>query len=120
MKAEELMIGNRVIVNKEISYGIYSIQFDYDEGAWYVDGIHITLIEPIPLTVEWLLKFGFVSDGYGEYEKGDILLDNEYTDEGVFNIMYEHYPLGIDVLYVHQLQNLYFALTSEELTIKTK
>ena len=65
-------------------------------------------IKPIPLTEEWyrkvekqLIKKGF---SYG-FEKGKLTL--YLSDEWEF-----------ESEFLHQLQNLYFALTNEELTIK--
>lgn len=73
------------------------------------------VIKPIPLTEEWLLKFGFVEfitlDVYPTYALKKINVNNGtvYVSElGFLN----------HIKYVHQLQNLYFALTNEELTIK--
>ena len=112
MEAKELRIGNYVYSNKFVikSYG--------------VDGFinilkNIDNFTPIPLTEEWLLKFGFVFDSYGEYCKGAYSLDNEYTDKGVYNfVIHKETCLDIEIKYLHQLQNLYFALTNEELTIQ--
>lgn len=72
-----------------------------------------TDIEPIPLTEEILLKCGF---------KRDSDLKNSLCRFGIwFNIMnmeatYLSQKL-IKINYLHQLQNLYFALTGEELEI---
>jgi len=110
MKANELRIGNWVFDNKQIQITSEQIKLA-DEGLYK--------LLPIPLTKEWLLKFGFVPDGYGEYKKGEnIVLDNEYTEEGVFYILEADHCLSIEVLHVHQLQNLYFALTEKELTVR--
>ena len=80
-------------------------------------------IEPIPLTEEWLIKFGFEwNEELRSFEKKGFrwlaksvemnasyqLWDN-INRCMLSNQMYWH---------VHQLQNLYFALTGEELTIK--
>jgi len=76
-------------------------------------------IDPIPLTEEWLLKFGFENlsltpkfDGSKcnftfYWEVDEIVLRENYEDIFITRISY-----------VHQLQNLYFALTGEELEIK--
>ena len=73
----------------------------------------------IPITEEWLLKFGFVSNPYQDrYE-----LDNIYFQgcklcfecdktKGFTELWIEQYPT---IKYVHQLQNLYFAITGDEL-----
>lgn len=83
----------------------------------------IDSIKPIPLTEEWLLKFGFdktiersYSTGqeveYFVYKMHDLTynaIQDTWWLRGVMN----HYPI-----YVHQLQNLVHSLTGEELTIK--
>lgn len=85
-------------------------------------------IEPIPLTEEWLLKFGFEKrkdfDVYTNvWElKGFMVSLSEYinihldwADDGTDSY---HSIVGYEKLSVHTLQNLYFALVGEELTFK--
>jgi DNA-directed RNA polymerase subunit M/transcription elongation factor TFIIS len=80
----------------------------------------------IPLTKEWLYNFGFSVRkessnfyyfGYGENPrtKDWMLCLKYFEDENRFFFMNGHHTIK----YVHQLQNLYFALTGEELKIKT-
>ena len=72
--------------------------------------------EPIPLTEEWLLKFGFDSKTL-IFRNGNFTMTwgngGDYID---FQTIAGSYM--IHVAHVHQLQNLYFALTGEELEIK--
>ena len=74
-------------------------------------------IKPIPLTEDWLIKLGFF-EKYGScYNRWNIklftLIDSE-DDDG--NLKGEFIFNGtLEVKYVHQLQNLYFALTGAEL-----
>jgi len=76
--------------------------------------LHIVPI-PIPLTEEWLLKFGFrvkmgsVTHNHS-FVKGKIVVRHSLR----FGFHYDDLKLES----VHQLQNLYFALTGTELTIK--
>lgn len=67
--------------------------------------------EPIPLTEEWLLKFGY-----------DLITENYYAISGhliwICNDLFICDKNGIILKHVHQLQNLYFALTGCELEIK--
>lgn len=77
-------------------------------------------VYPIPLTEEWLLKFGF--EKIGENYENDWLLIHTHLKTKelhfILNLPNSH-QYNITVLnYVHQLQNLYFVLTGEELTIK--
>ena len=88
-----------------------------------VNQIEFNHVEPIPLTEEWLLNFGFtLCENAAWYEKkiptlGIVVSCNlhgrfciEHTDE-IVTIR--------DCCYkVHELQNLYFALVREELTFK--
>jgi hypothetical protein len=72
--------------------------------------------DPIPLTKEWLEKFGFVMDTYCYFHLDDII--------GKFDILMDDdkfFALKLcKIKYVHQLQNLYFALTGEELKIQNQ
>lgn len=66
---------------------------------------------PIPLSEEWLLKMGFERCSCGGWKhlgkyKFHVEKDFTYKNSSILNIK------------VHQLQNLYFALTGEEITIK--
>ena len=75
----------------------------------------ISVLKPIPLTEEWLFKFGFDN----KFNKGKINIipkgrlgyKNGRTYFNSWTIL-EKQPD-----YVHELQNLYFALTGEELTL---
>jgi hypothetical protein len=76
--------------------------------------------DPIPLTEEWLLRFNaekrsdfFIFTQNDEY-KSTLLLN--INSEGGYKFACQHFWYGMES--VHQLQNLYFALTGEELTIK--
>ena len=81
----------------------------------------------IPLTEEWLLKFGFerFRGMYKPFElPGNYNPSFQITDEKTNGneIVYltdcDDGRIGNPILYVHQLQNLYFALTGKELEIK--
>ena len=73
-------------------------------------------IQPIPLTEKILLKCGF------EYNKNDCKWYNfsfilDYWNSQKFFI-YGYVGGNIVIKHLHQLQNLYFALTGEELNIE--
>ena len=113
---EELRIGNYVSINR-IERKVKNTDF--------IQASFELKLNPIKLTEEWLLKFGFDLITKGSDESGYIkeyyLLDN-------LTIVYdENFDLSIcsdlgicpflkNFKLVHQLQNLYFALTGEELT----
>ena len=112
MKASELRIGNWV---KSLTHGIeYKIDFIFESPM-------MNEIQPIPLTEEWLLKFGFkkegqlyVKDFFGDY----IGVDADDFSVGTYAFGRIAHAPQPTLMNVHQLQNLYFALTGEELTIK--
>lgn len=67
---------------------------------------------PIPLTEEWLLKFGFKNGSY--FILNNVIIYKDYNDK----YRYEYNYGQLWVKHVHQLQNLYFALTGKELTLE--
>lgn len=140
MKANELRIGNWVehphlLNGKEVKYGQVVDISDYDviEGSTGVIAIKrfkmqsSNHFQPIPLTEEWLVKFGFEKDetNLKMFNKKSTTSLVEYYfildgyNFGLYNeLMQSEIHIDLEVKYVHQLQNLYFALTGDELTIK--
>jgi hypothetical protein len=118
MKASELRIGNYVRSNDVNMASYFTVTASFlkqneNEMSWF--------IEEIPLTEEWLLKFGFELDIEDDgYQKRKYKVS--VSDEGcLFFINIGYYPEEIaEFKYVHQLQNLYFALTGKELTFKSE
>jgi len=122
-----------MIAPQELRMGNF-VHSPYDGHVVKVNAADIFLIanghhrearfEPIELTEDWLLKFGFEIDYmnrdilicayYGENPvTKDYILELKNTSDGWF------YRNGyFKIKTVHQLQNLTFALTGEELTIK--
>jgi hypothetical protein len=115
MKSTELRIGNWVEHNQP-KRGYYTT---VQESTFSVNVEK--LFKPIPLTEEWLLKFGFnevfMVDGvWGHGIDGFI-----YVNSGQIRFKGKAVLLNENQLqHVHQLQNLYFDLTGEELTIKER
>jgi hypothetical protein len=159
MEPQELRIGNYIIyectdhiVSGVLNDKIYSwwvkdgkplIEYESKDVGGdqvenpYID--HISRYEPLPLTEEWLLKFGFkVKDRKSNLDTdifyiptfeidyclfyADFRLDYglyvEYTDSPFPEDDEKLYPITFGIKYVHQLQNLLYSLTREELTIK--
>lgn len=127
-KANDFRLGNWIVdYEAEPEKTIY----------WQIEGLHIypsntrginvyfrkgscmtfiEYVEPVKLTNEWLEKFGFKkgSDGYwDEYSKGNLKHLTSFDDGD-----YEYNPAAIEIKYVHQLQNLYYALCQEELILE--
>lgn len=107
MKRKELRIGNLVW------WGDGSIEIDVNilfHFSTYT-GLH-----PIELTEDWLDRLGFDSDTI-THCISDFCLANYKS--GIYYLL--NGKLGSvrkKIDYVHQLQNLYFALTGQELEIK--
>lgn len=118
MKASELRIGNLVQISGK------TITMDSRIFHAVIHGFSGYDPEPIPLTEEWLAKFGFEpvreDNGYFRYTNGIIDLDHKFKLE-LFNGRPDEddtKQYNPPLQFVHQLQNLYFALTGKELTIK--
>lgn len=113
----ELRLGNIVSVNgrPDIVTEIGQADNGYCSGTGYFNADK-AYIEPIPLTPEWLERMGFENIPKGSVcYRGPFQICN-YNEDGVF--CFDHGDRQAHIRYVHQLQNLYFAMTGEELTIK--
>ena len=122
---KELRIGNLVKCKVSNDAGIYKV--------WNINGLgerviidragmethQTTNIKPIPITEEWLLKFGFELDGDEYYNDIHGVYPN-VKDGGYCFMVFESEYITVNTIlkHVHQLQNLYFALAGEELEIK--
>lgn len=122
IKAEELKIGN-LIQDLEIEPYYFEVEelrkyVGYSIWAFYRKGsVKAKEVEPIPLTEEWLVRFGFEKQMAWTYRKhisGNNYLVY-YLGEKGWSINNKNYS-DFNCQYVHQLQNLYFALTQTELT----
>ncbi len=115
MKASELRLGNFLLEIDEfveVGFNTFKDWKKFNFGAF---------LKPIPLTEEWLIKFGFelkkVSMGGREYE-GWVNFSFHLDTNHIENTLFYHWMGGnIEIKHVHQLQNLYFALTNKELEL---
>lgn len=133
MKAQELRIGNLLMFNdKPIAINAGFIHdLDYSlKNPEREDANCFTDLSPIELTEEWMIKFGFMCKRPNNFtlefgikiKPWNYLSLEESTTKWYCDINYtykdEHSCITLpDVKYVHQLQNLYFALTGKELTL---
>lgn len=133
MKAEEVKYKNLVEYDGRI-FEIHMIAEEFpalntDEfGIGVVDWNNI---KPIPLTEERLKDFGFEYHEQDECYYNDALHiedrnEDRYITKELKSKLKNHFGvwqkgrngLLVDLMYVHQLQNLYYALTGEQLTLK--
>jgi len=147
MKAKELRIGNYVDVPRKdqspfridafesLSKTFVKVAMVHPEHGenfhpltWYGDDL-----TPIPLTEEWHNKFGVIKSGFESFEYSLPIKNNMYIkvifigdyvmlrqgegnhEDDVVSIWNK--DLTKRDMYVHEWQNLYFALTGEELTL---
>lgn len=115
LKANDLRVGNYVKgIGYNISWLVEGIESEYiySSKAWRL----LSSFEGIPINKEWLIKVGFkkvsdriyVKDYHYGYEFG--ITNHFVIKNGDHFIRYNH------IQYAHQLENLYFALTGQELT----
>ena len=121
LKSNDLRVGNYVKgIGYNISWLVEGIESEYiySSKSWRL----LNCFEGIPLTAELLKYFGFklVWAGSGDghiYSFGEKCNKMELINRG-YGFKYNTFnACEIEIKYVHQLQNLYFALTGEELTI---
>ena len=124
MESKELRIGNYVqILYADNDWRIYDVKVDtLAEIEIYPENI-----KPIKLNEKWLLDFGFeiIEDGSYELMSKKIIIAFEKEDnfkEAYISELTQLYPIhwinSVKIKFVHQLQNLYFALTGKELKLK--
>ena len=136
MKATDLRVGNLVNTNRAHGRGEKQIKA-VEINLHYLAQIenNCNYIEPILLTEEWLLKFEFTEeiqyysdtlsyfwlDIHNSLENSEfyIFYNTEIKCIGLHSMENEHNisKYFYNIKYVHQLQNLYFALTNNELTL---
>lgn len=132
MKSTELRIGNIVrfaedgtlfMIDEITQFGLTVTQLGGGETTW----IEYDQFESIPLTINWAEKFEFIRinlDIYYKYKYKHYVNSNELTL--TFTGDTKWCGVGINgtnitgANYVHELQNLYHALTGTELTLNTK
>ena len=142
MKATELRIGNLVLSNG-ILLRVDTIEIDGCSGQLLNPKQEPNFnkgLEPIPLTEEWLVRFGFelsqsnkhifsIDASIKEFtvlkykNLSDILPEYKHLNHIDFVISFPTYYDDVNFYgfkYVNQIQNLYFALTGEELILKNK
>ena len=131
MKIIELRIGNLVQLttvwfkkNPKLYNTVKVIKVDdiskeqFANDIYYVGGYDLKDIEGIQLTEEWLRKFGFVD----KYKNDSTTLQEKKHRHHIVirgSKFYYRVP-GVtltEIYFVHELQNLHYALTKDELVL---
>lgn len=124
MEAKDLRIGDLIYAENEIVEVNYLTPYSIGYGNGNFAPNTFNIFQPIPLTEDWLVRFGFEKE-YSDY----------YLLIGKARIIFKYYgglAHQLDIIqdgrhismhigctkYVHELQNLYFALTGKELALK--
>lgn len=129
IKPSELRIGNYYEYDKEV-FRVDTLNDNYAhpivkgcENALSIRSLHFySQMKPIPLTEEWHVKFKGEKTNrhWFTYSYKDIEISHNIMN-GVVNLFQpinSKEPITIrDIYKVHTFQNLYFALTKEELKI---
>jgi hypothetical protein len=141
MKINELRLGNWVMYNNQIvkTTGLHYGMFECgcpDDNNWMCTG-RISEVHPIELTEEVLLKIGFEKER--QLISNLFYLDYETDVDNIIRVKYVIYPKAPSLLkittsqcgnyecfefmkrgvkYLHELQNVYYCLTNEELNIE--
>lgn len=141
LKPEELRIGNYILDDEHLVGKVEKIESDYynewdgmgDEPIQFTiqpnkhNNVYGSKVFGIPLTEEWLLKFGFLKD----HKKCNLAILDTITfwNKGIglspiidgkrYRYTFGSDPLqGINIDYVHHLQNFMYIITGEELILK--
>ena len=131
IKEKELRIGNYVNVSiiDQPTFSIDLFEFPKNGGMWELKDL-----SPIELTNQWLIDFGFNIDYYGG--QGSECFTAQHKNKLFFRIVRaentkgwkflsqidstNEYYFTVELMFVHQLQNLFFALTGEDLKKKPR
>lgn len=121
IQLNELRLGNWVCDSKFSQFPMQVVNLGTDYVYLDFDGNEGDVWEPdikemcgISLTKELILKCGFVKVGMA-YKK-DVFIVNSWSDGRLW--LGGGYGHSLELKSLHQFQNIYFALTGEELNIE--
>ena len=131
LKASDLRTGNKLLFLGDV-VTFKNITEIREDGIFWIKTFEPKIesknfhFKPIPLTEEWLIKLGFTwSIAHQGFFKKDFYYVIDFYEtypkvEGCIAFLNKNHRNGeklLSVKYVHELQNLYFALTGSELTV---
>jgi hypothetical protein len=113
LDSHEIRLGNSYKI--ELGDGTYKIGLiNLEDIESLLDDEIDDFYQALEISEEWLIKVGFKQYGLAGDSKCYSL-----NDIDIWIYSYDHIVFGKwELKYAHQLENLYFALTGEELTYK--
>lgn len=121
MKTTELRQGNLLKVGEQIVMvtGVIAPDkvFCKNVDSYYECTYDIDMVEPIPLTKEWVKAFGLINGIFTANEY--VSIAQSHATDKEWGIYFDDEFSAQYIKNIHQLQNLYFALTDNELTISS-
>lgn len=119
IQTNELRIGNWVkTIYNELDYIAITEILDCVIHSNKTKCVSYSSLRPIPLTEEILLKCGFEKKGSTVYINIGSIEIGTVANGKRFYIQISSQNITLEIKYLHQLQNLYFALTNQELNIE--
>jgi len=136
IKANELRIGNYVLQSVYLngrcnevrtvtairSEGSLNVKVNYGNT---MKSLPSEWFEPIHLTERWLINLGFAPLSESDHgvrisvNSADELCWSRHDEDLRYQTKGSGFTRNYGIKYVHQLQNLYFALTGKELEVKS-
>jgi len=125
MKANEVRLGNLVKYKDKI-YKIIGMDYDLpvlDSDEFGIGVVGWDNLQGVELNNQLLLKCGFKTQEFHWANCIKLRVCNDYSylywweEAGLELSVAKHCLKNSNIKYLHQLQNLYFALTGEELNI---
>lgn len=121
IEASDIRLNNWIEFKGE---NIQAMGIDFDDyrsdpAEYIINNRAIIAYNAIPLTHDWLMKFGFETgntiDSYYKGDLGQIFLRLPHMDSKHYLVKASHDVNITSIQYVHQLQNFYHAITGGDL-----
>lgn len=117
MKIEELRVGSWFCYGKNNTVTqVFNIEYDRHDG-YTVNDIPVDVISGLEITPEILLKAGAINKHGCTYYVGKLKFTYEINELSQF-VRFHYSGKVVYLQYVHELQNLYYAICRNELDIK--
>lgn len=131
----ELRLGNYILVDKKLRKVTFinndksfadvpNVGFEIDNTSTAFESCSSDRLEAAPVTNEVLKSCNFIYHDYFKFWQlitNDSGIRSEMDIDPDFNVIdYMRRPLGLNLISLHQLQNIYYALKSRELVVRAK